>query len=99
MLTLSQIVFGVNDLEAATARFRAMGFDVLDGGVHPGVGTANRVIPLGAQYLELLGVVVAGTRARERVRPFAAACHCGRRSARPLVVAYRRDRSRGRRLG
>ena len=57
MLTLSQIIFGVNDLEAATARFRAMGFDVLDGGVHPGVGTANRVIPLGAQYLELLGVV------------------------------------------
>ena len=57
MLTLSQIIFGVNDLEAATARFRAMGFDVLDGGVHPGVGTANRVIPLGTQYLELLGVV------------------------------------------
>ena len=47
----------MNDLEAATARFRAMGFDVLDGGVHPGVGTANRVIPLGTQYLELLGVV------------------------------------------
>ena len=30
---------------------------MLDGGVHPGVGTANRVIPLGEQYLELLGVV------------------------------------------
>jgi glyoxalase-like protein len=57
LLSLSQIIFGVNDLEAASARFRAMGFDVLDGGVHPGVGTANRVIPLGAQYLELLGVV------------------------------------------
>jgi len=57
VLTLSQIIFGVNDLDAATARFRALGFDVLDGGVHPGVGTANRVIPLGAQYLELLGVV------------------------------------------
>ena len=57
MLSLSQIIFGVNDLEAASARFRAMGFDVLDGGVHPGVGTANRVIPLGAQYLELLGVI------------------------------------------
>lgn len=56
MLSLSQIIFGVNDLEAASARFRAMGFAVVDGGVHPGVGTANRVIPLGAQYLELLGV-------------------------------------------
>lgn len=57
MLTLSHVIFGVNDLNAATERFRAMGFDVLDGGVHPGVGTANRVIPLGDQYLELLGVV------------------------------------------
>jgi hypothetical protein len=57
VLSLSQVIFGVNDLEAASARFRSMGFDVLDGGVHPGIGTANRVIPLGAQYLELLGVM------------------------------------------
>ncbi len=59
MLSLSQLIYGVNDLEAATLRFRALGFDVLDGGVHPGVGTANRVIPLGTQYIELLGVVAA----------------------------------------
>lgn len=57
MLALSQIIVGVCDLEAATTRFRAMGFDVLDGGVHPGIGTANRLIPLGSQYVELLGVV------------------------------------------
>ncbi len=57
MLELSQVIIGVVDLEAATRRFRAMGFDVLDGGLHPGVGTANRVIPLGAQYVEILGVV------------------------------------------
>ena len=57
MLTLSQIIFGVTNLDAATDRFRALGFAVLDGGIHPGVGTANRVIPLGAQYLELLGIV------------------------------------------
>ena len=64
MLTLSQVIVGVNDLDAATERFRAMGFAVLDGGVHPGVGTANRVIPLGGQYVELLGVV-APDQARE----------------------------------
>ena len=64
MLVLSQIIFGVTDLDAAADRFRALGFDVLDGGLHPGVGTANRVVPLGAQYLELLGVV-AVNRARE----------------------------------
>lgn len=57
MLVLSQVIVGVRDLDAATGRFRALGFDVVDGGVHPGVGTANRVIPLGDQYLELLGVV------------------------------------------
>jgi Glyoxalase-like domain len=57
VLVLSQIIVGVAHLDAATDRFQALGFDVLDGGVHPGVGTANRVIPLGAQYLELLGVV------------------------------------------
>jgi hypothetical protein len=64
MLALSQIIVGVCDLDAATARFRAMGFDVLDGGVHPGIGTANRLIPLGSQYVELLGVV-SPTLARE----------------------------------
>jgi len=57
MLELSQIIFGVNDLDVATRRFETLGFEVLDGGVHPGAGTANRVIPLGREYLELLGVV------------------------------------------
>jgi Glyoxalase-like domain len=57
VLMLSQIIVGVEHLDTAADRFRAMGFDVLDGGVHPGVGTANRVIPLGEQYIELLGVV------------------------------------------
>jgi hypothetical protein len=57
VLTLSQVIVGVRNLVAAADRFRAMGFDVLDGGVHPGIGTANCVIPLGAQYIELLAVV------------------------------------------
>ncbi|HKZ05246.1 MAG TPA: VOC family protein [Methylomirabilota bacterium] len=57
MLELGQVVFGVRDLEAATRRMEGLGFTVLDGGVHPGLGTANRIVPLGRQYLELLGVV------------------------------------------
>ena len=57
VLMLSQIIVGVRDLDASADRFRSMGFDVVDGGVHPGVGTANRVVPLGGQYIELLGVV------------------------------------------
>ena len=56
-LQLSQVIFGVRDLDAATRHFERMGLTVLDGGRHPGIGTANRVIPLGRQYVELLGVV------------------------------------------
>jgi hypothetical protein len=59
MLELGQVVLGVRDLDAATRRMEALGFSVLDGGVHPGLGTANRIIPLGRQYLELLGVMDA----------------------------------------
>ncbi len=57
MLELSQVVYGVHDLDAATQRMQALGLAVLDGGRHPGLGTANRIIPLGSTYLELLGVV------------------------------------------
>lgn len=57
MLELGQVILGVRDLDAATRRMEALGFTVLAGGVHPGLGTANRIIPLGRQYLELLGVV------------------------------------------
>jgi len=57
VLELSQVIYGVRDLYSATERMQALGLTVLDGGRHPGLGTANRVIPLGSTYLELLGVV------------------------------------------
>jgi hypothetical protein len=60
MLELAQVILGVRDLDAATRRMEGLGFTVLDGGVHPKLGTANRIIPLGRQYLELLGVVDEG---------------------------------------
>ena len=54
------MILGVNDLDAATRRCEALGFGVVDGGRHPGLGTANRIVPFGGpQYLELLGVVDA----------------------------------------
>ena len=58
-MAIGQVILGVRDLDAASARFAALGLAVLDGGVHPGLGTANRVIPLGNAYLELLAVVDA----------------------------------------
>jgi hypothetical protein len=57
MLELSQLIYGVRDLDAASARIAARGLTVLDGGRHPGLGTANRIVPLGSAYFEILGVV------------------------------------------
>ena len=56
-VTIGQVILGVRDLDASTRRFEELGFRVVDGGIHPGLGTANRVIPLGTSYLELLGVI------------------------------------------
>ena len=56
-MTIGQVILGVRDLDAAARSYEAMGFTVIDGGAHPGLGTANRVVPLGSSYLELLGVI------------------------------------------
>jgi hypothetical protein len=57
VLALSQVIIAVPDLADARTRYEGMGFTVLEGGRHPGLGTANCVVPLGGSYLELLGVV------------------------------------------
>lgn len=58
MLTIDHAVYAVRDLDEAAARFRRdLGLDSTDGGRHPGQGTANRIVPLGADYLELIAVV------------------------------------------
>jgi len=52
-----QAIVLVTDLEAAGRRMRTLGLTVLDGGRHPGRGTANLIVPFGRQYLELLAIV------------------------------------------
>ena len=42
------------DLESAA---RGLGLESIEGGRHPGWGTANRIVPLGDSYLELIAVV------------------------------------------
>ena len=54
---LVQVIVLVEDLEAARRWATGAGLRALDGGRHPGRGTANVVVPLGAEYLELLAVV------------------------------------------
>jgi hypothetical protein len=60
VLELDHVVFAVADLEAAARELEArLGVASLAGGRHPGWGTANRIVPLGGAYLELVAVVDA----------------------------------------
>lgn len=57
-LRLDHIVVCVADLAEAARRFEdEYGVATVEGGHHPGHGTANRLIPLGENYIELLTVV------------------------------------------
>jgi hypothetical protein len=52
------VLVAVRDLAEAARRFEtAYGLRALQGGRHPGVGTANMIVPLGSEYLELIAVV------------------------------------------
>jgi Glyoxalase-like domain len=58
MIYLDHVLRTVQDLEDAGDALLAMhGLATAPGGRHRGWGTANRIVPLGDQYLELLGVV------------------------------------------
>ena len=50
------LVIAVRDLEVASERFRALGFEVRPGGEHPGQGTHNAIIRFGLDYIELLAI-------------------------------------------
>jgi glyoxalase-like protein len=57
-VVIDHVIYAVEDLEVAAARFRdEHGLDSVVGGRHPGWGTANRIVPLGREYLELVAVV------------------------------------------
>ncbi|HEX6131322.1 MAG TPA: VOC family protein [Actinomycetota bacterium] len=67
MLRVDHVVMAVGDLDRAAARLLAEhGLASAPGGRHRAWGTANRILPFGETYLELLAVVepdvAAGTR-------------------------------------
>jgi hypothetical protein len=56
-LRVDHIIYAVGDLEVAAARFQdEFGLASVAGGRHPGWGTANRIVPLGDEYVELVAV-------------------------------------------
>ena len=57
-MRIDHVVLAVWDLAGSAARLRAeTGLASIPGGHHPGWGTANRIVPLGGDYVELLSVV------------------------------------------
>lgn len=57
-LALDHVIVCVEDLESGAIDFqRAWGLESVTGGRHGGHGTANRIVPLGDSYIELLAVV------------------------------------------
>jgi hypothetical protein len=56
-LRIDHVLYAVSDLEAGAARLEEeLGLESVPGGEHPAWGTANRVVQLGPDYLELIGV-------------------------------------------
>ncbi len=57
-MQLDHAVVAVSDLTSAAADFETRyGLPSVEGGRHPGWGTANRIVPLGDAYVELLAIV------------------------------------------
>jgi len=60
MLRIDHVVYAVLDLDAAAERFRReLGLDSTEGGHHRRWGTANRIVPFGEDYFELIAAVDA----------------------------------------
>jgi len=58
MYAIDHVVLAVADLEEAGERLhREHGLASVPGGLHPRWGTANRIVPLGQDYVELISVV------------------------------------------
>lgn len=55
---IDHLIICVGDLDEAARSFKdRFGLSSVEGGRHPGHGTANRIIPLGGCYIELLAVI------------------------------------------
>ena len=98
MLAIDHVVLPVTDLALAAAELEARyGLASIEGGRHPAWGTANRIVPLGDCYLELVAVIDAATAAHTSFGTWVAKATPGE----PLGWAVRTDaiEAVGRRLG
>jgi hypothetical protein len=57
---IDHVIYATADLDAAAERMRReLGLEATGGGRHEGLGTHNRIVPLGRGYLELVAVADA----------------------------------------
>jgi hypothetical protein len=67
-MRIDHVIYATADLDAAASRVHSeLGLDVVPGGRHEGHGTHNRIVPLGAGYLELMAVADAEEAAKSPV--------------------------------
>ena len=98
MLAIDHVILPVRDLALEAAELEARyGLASVEGGRHPAWGTANRIVPLGESYLELVAVVDNETAGQSALGQWIAAATPGRL----LGWAVRTDsiEAVGRRLG
>ena len=98
MLAIDHVIVPVRDLALAADEIEARhGLASVEGGRHPAWGTANRIVPLGDTYLELVAIADPETAARSAFGQWIA----GAIPDRPLGWAVRSDaiESVGQRLG
>jgi len=87
-LELDHVLIAVADLPTAARELEARhGLASIEGGRHPGWGTANRIVPLGEAYLELVTVLDEAEAAQSAFGSWVAAAHPT--LARPLGWAVR----------
>lgn len=56
-MRIDHVLIASRDMEATAARLlHEHGLASIEGGRHPGWGTGNKIVPIGDQYLEIIGV-------------------------------------------
>ena len=87
-MEIDHVIVAVTDLAAAGRAIESRyGLETVEGGRHPAWGTANRIVPLGGSYVELISVVDSTVAAASAFGRWVAAANPGR----PLGWAVRTD--------
>jgi hypothetical protein len=86
-MKIDHVLIAARDLTRAARRIEERhGLSSIEGGRHPGWGTANRIVPLGETYLELIAVVDEAEAAQSTFGSWVAGVEA---APRPLAWAVR----------